>query len=227
MLVVIENLLNREEAERIADSLSGAQWEDGRKTAGSIARQAKWNEQVSTQCDIGTKYSALVQRKLEEHPLFVSAALPVGSAPLRFNRYQAGGHYGAHVDNAFLRSDERFGLLRADVSTTIFLSAPESYEGGELVIEGPFGAQEVKLEAGDAVLYPSTSLHCVNPVTAGARIAGILWVQSMIRSGEKRALLFDLDQSIQAVTRELGADHPETSRLTGVYHNLLRIWGDT
>jgi PKHD-type hydroxylase len=162
---------------------------------------------------------------MTRHPRFVTAALPHRFFPLRFGRYREGGGYGTHVDGSIMSLPGSPDVVRSDVSATLFLSSADAYEGGELVIEGDFGATEVKLEAGDMVLYPSSSLHRVQEVTSGTRTVVLVWLQSMVRDAGRRSLLYDLDQSIQALTRA-EADPGERMRLTGVYHNLLRRWSE-
>ena len=158
--------------------------------------------------------------------MFLAAALPAKVLPPRFNRYEGGGTYGNHIDNAFFNIPGTAIKVRSDISTTVFFSDPEEYEGGELIVEDTFGQQSVKLAAGDAIVYPGTSLHRVNPVTRGTRYASFFWTQSLIKSAEQRRLLFDLDQSIQELTAEQ-PEHPRVAALSGTYHNLLRMWSES
>jgi PKHD-type hydroxylase len=167
----------------------------------------------------------LILDRLGRNPLFMSAALPLKVLPPRFNRYEGGGTYGNHIDNAFFTIPGTAIKVRTDVSTTVFFSEPEEYEGGELIVEDTFGQQSVKLAAGDAIVYPGTSLHRVNPVTRGTRYASFFWTHSLVKSAEQRRLLFDLDQSIQQLSSEQPA-HPRLSTLSGTYHNLLRMWSE-
>jgi len=215
MLMVVDGLLDAGEVAQFRKALAGAQWGNGAVTAGTRSVLVKQNTQVAEDDPVGIALGEVILRKLGGNALFLSAALPEKIYPPKFNLYENGGHYGTHVDAAIMRA-ERLGMtLRSDVSATIFLSDPDSYDGGELVIEGEFGAQEVKLSAGDMVLYPSSSLHRVEPVTRGQRMASFLWVQSAVADAGARALLFDMDQAIQAL---------DTERLAQVYHNLLRRW---
>jgi PKHD-type hydroxylase len=227
MLMVIENLLSKDEVARIRQRLDAAEWRDGASTAGAVARRQKRNLQIDEASEAGRALGAEILRKVEAHPLFISAALPRRIHPPRFNRYEGGGTYGAHVDSALMRLPEGGETLRSDVSATVFLSEPEDYDGGELEIEGPFGAQVVKLAAGEMVIYPSSSLHRVTPVTRGARIAAFLWAESFVPDEAARTLLFDLDQSIQGLATRVGMEDVNLLRLTQVYHNLLRRWAKT
>ena len=224
MLTVIEQVLTGEEVAAFRTTLAADVWEDGAASAGSrsvaVKRNLQLPERSPTAVDLGNR----ILRKLGSHPLFISAALPERIYPPKFNLYRGGGHYGAHVDAALMRVADRNMTLRTDLSATLFLSEPEEYDGGELTIEGEYGAQEIKLAAGDLVLYPSSSLHQVTPVTRGERIASFFWVQSAVPDGSARTLLFDLDQAIQALSAERPKDDPEIDRLTHVYHNLLRRW---
>lgn len=226
MLIVIEDVLTRDEVTDFRQKLEGAAWRDGAATAGTLARGAKANQQLDDRDPAAIGLGELILQRLRPHPLFVSAALPSRIFPPRFNRYADGGTYGAHVDSALMRAPSG-ETLRSDLSATLFLSDPDEYEGGELEIEGQFGAQAVKLKAGDLVLYPSSSLHRVTPVISGARIAAFFWIESVVADEGARALLFDLDQAIQGVTSQVPPDDEHLLRLTGVYHNLLRRWART
>lgn len=225
MLSVIENVITADEAERILAQLADADWQDGRASAGGIAASVKVSEQLTDSSAIARDISAQLLPRLTRHPEFVSAALPHRFFPLRFGRYHAGGGYGTHVDGSIMSLPGSPDVVRSDLSATLFLSSPGDYEGGELVIESDFGATEVKLDAGDLVIYPSSSLHRVQEVSAGSRTVVLVWLQSMVRDAGQRSLLYDLDQSVQALTRA-GVDHDELMRLTGVYHNLLRRWAE-
>ena len=227
MLLVIERVLAAADVQEFRAALEQAPWSDGRASAGTLSVTVKDNLQLDDRCEVAQRLGNRILSLLGGHPLFISAALPNRFFPPRFNRYTGGGHYGAHVDGALMYADALPQAVRSDLSATLFLSDPAGYDGGELVIETAFGAQEVKLAAGDMVLYPSSSLHRVMPVTRGARTAAILWLQSMVRDAGQRALLFDLDQSIQSLTRERPPADPELLRLSGVYHNLLRMWAET
>lgn len=225
MLITIENVLTKDEVRHFRQHLDHAQWEDGTKTAGTLATHVKRNLQLADGAEPAVGLGNRVLRTLASHPAFISAVLPQRIYPPRFNCYRDGGTYGAHVDSALMALPGSGGLtVRSDVSATLFLAGPDEYDGGELEIDGAFGVQSVKLEAGDMVLYPSSSLHRVAPVTRGARIACFFWVQSMVQDEGARTLLYDLDQSIQNLSAAGFADAPDLLRLTGVYHNLLRRW---
>lgn len=231
MLIVIENILSKTDVAHIRQQLDATEWENGLVTAGTLASRVKQNQQLSEQSAVGQALGQQLLQVLGRHPLFLSAALPHKIYPPKFNRYSDGGHYGMHVDSAVMTLPGTQQLMRSDLSATLFLCEPEEYEGGELVIEGRFGAQQIKLAAGDLVLYPSSSLHQVLPVTQGSRTCSFLWLQSLVRDEENRTLLFDMDQSIQSLTRALGGAHPEglraeVLRLSQVYHNLLRRWAE-
>lgn len=225
MLIVIENVLSPDEVRQFREHLDhSSHWEDGLKTAGGLASLVKDNEQLNESSDLAISLGNHLLKILGNHPQFISAALPQRIYPPRFNRYSGGGHYGIHVDGAVMAIPGTKDALRTDLSMTVFLAEPEEYEGGELTVEGKFGAQAVKLKVGDAVLYPSSSLHRVTPVTRGARVCSFFWMQSMVRDDGERELLYDLDQSIQILTAQVGRDNPEVVRLSGIYHNLLRRW---
>jgi PKHD-type hydroxylase len=227
MLIPIEGVLSPDEVREFRQRLDAADWQDGARTAGTLARAVKRNLQLADGSPLATALGKQVLRRLAAHPLFVSAALPRRIYPPKFNRYAGGGTYGTHVDSALMQVPGTDVTVRSDLSATLFLSEPGEYEGGELQIDGPFGVQAVKLPAGDLVLYPSSSLHRVTPVTRGARVASFFWIESMVRDDGERALLFDLDQSIQALTKTAAPEDPRLVRLTGVYHNLLRRWAST
>ncbi len=227
MLIPIHQVLSKDEVHQFRARLDGADWQDGLKTVGSLGRSIKHNQQLDEQSELAIALSNHILRKLGNHPLFVSAALPHRIYPPRFNRYADGGTYGAHVDAALMQVPGTHVSVRSDLSATLFLCEPEEYDGGELEIESPFGVQAVKLDAGDMVLYPSSSLHRVTAVTRGARVCSFFWIQSTVADDGARTLLFDLDQSIQALTRSLGSDNAELLKLAGVYHNLLRRWATT
>jgi PKHD-type hydroxylase len=224
MLIPIENVLSADEVAAMRIRLDAAAWQDGLATAGTLARHVKRNLQLDDASPLAVELGNAILRRLAETPLFISAALPAKIYPPKFNRYADGGTYGAHVDSAIMQVPGTQVSLRSDLSATLFLAEPEEYDGGELEIEGPFGIQAVKLAAGDMVLYPSSSLHRVTPVTRGARVASFFWIESMVRDEGERTLLFDLDTNLQALQADLPADHPQLLSLTGVYHNLLRRW---
>lgn len=224
MLMVIENLLTADEVKQYRTQLDQAQWEAGSNSAGDIASAVKSNQQLVDDSEHAISLGNFLVSRLGQHARFISVALPKTVYPPKFNRYANGGHYGVHVDSAVMTLPNRTDSFRSDLSATVFLSSAEDYEGGELVIEGKFGAQAVKLKAGDMVLYPSSSLHQVLPVTQGQRVCSFFWVQSMVRDDGARELLFDLDESIQAIRAGGGSTQSEVTRLTGIYHNLLRRW---
>ena len=226
MMLRIPSLLSPEEVRECRQAMDAADWQDGRSTAGHLAAKVKSNLQLPVDSPLGAKMGHLIMDKLGRNPLYLSAALPLRVLPPRFNRYEGGGTYGNHIDNALFVIPGTAIKVRTDVSTTVFLSEPEEYEGGELIVEDTFGHQSVKLAAGDAIVYPGSSLHRVNPVTQGARYASFFWTQSLVKSDEQRRMLFDLDQSIQQLTMDC-PDHPKLSALSGTYHNLLRMWSES
>jgi len=227
MLLHVANVLDADEVARCRAALDAAEWRDGRITAGHQSGRAKHNRQLAEADPVARELGALVLHALDRSPTFFAGALPRRVFPPLFNRYEGGEAFGSHIDNAvrYDRSGGDVQPLRTDLSATLFLSAPEEYDGGELVVEDTFGAHSVKLPAGDLVLYPGSSVHEVRPVTRGARVAAFFWIQSLVRSDAQRRLLFDLDVSIQQLTQKL-PDAPELVRLTGVYHNLLREWSN-
>jgi PKHD-type hydroxylase len=225
MLITIADVLSVGEVAESRALLDAAQWVDGKVTAGYQAQNVKENLQLPEGHPVAVKLGELVLASLARSPLFMSAALPLRVFPPMFNRYTGGGHFGTHVDTAIRANATTGQRIRTDVSATLFLSAPEEYEGGELLVEDTYGVHSMKLPAGHMVLYPATSLHRVNPVTQGARVASFFWIQSMIRSDADRTLLYDLDTTIQ----RLAKDVPENTagvQLTGIYHNLLRRWAE-
>lgn len=201
-------------------------WDDGRQTAGHVAINAKTNLQLSRESQVGQQIGDLILDRLGAHPQFMSAVLPSKVLPPFFNRYEGGGAYGNHVDNALLTLPNSSIKLRSDVSTTVFLSDAEEYEGGELVIQHSYGEERVKLAAGDAIVYPANSLHRVEPVTDGMRLAAFFWSQSLVASSEQRQMLYELDQSIQTLIME-NPNSESIASLTHLYHNLLRHWSQT
>jgi PKHD-type hydroxylase len=227
MLLCIPQVLTKAEVARCRERLAGAEWVDGAATAGEQSALVKKNGQVREGSAVAVELGDLVLDALGRSPLFVSAALPLKTFPPLFNRYGVGERFGSHIDNAIRPVRGTSVRVRTDISCTLFLTNPADYDGGELVIEGAFGAQEVKLNAGDMVLYPGSSLHHVTPVTSGERVSAFFWVQSMVRSDADRAVLFDLDQAIRAHGAEHGVGHPLTVQLSGVYHNLIRRLADT
>ncbi|MGB3810797.1 MAG: Fe2+-dependent dioxygenase [Parvibaculum sp.] len=227
MLISIPDLLTKAEVAAFRAEMDKAEWIDGKATAGEQSGAVKHNQQLKEDSPLGRKLGDNVLDALARNDIFLSAALPLKIFPPLFNRYQGGEHFGTHVDNAIRVVRGTPVRIRTDLSMTLFLSEPEEYEGGVLVVEDNYGTQEVKLEAGSIVLYPSTSLHHVTPVTNGARVCSFFWLQSMVRDDGQRTLLFDLDTSIRSLAGEQGVNHPEVVRLSGIYHNLLRRWADT
>jgi PKHD-type hydroxylase len=226
MLIQIPNVLSPAQVKECLDALERADWKDGRATAGYLSNRVKSNEQLPETSPVARTLGNLVLDALDKNQTFISAALPLKIVPPLFNRYAGGQTYGAHIDGGIRPVPGTPHRVRTDLSATLFLSAPEDYDGGELVIEDNFGPRSVKLPAGDMVLYPGTSVHRVEPVTRGSRIASFMWIESMVRDDVKRSLLFDLDNSIQELGRTI-PENPALVRLAGTYHNLLRLWADT
>jgi PKHD-type hydroxylase len=227
MLLHLPDILKPDEVQQAQALLATAPWGDGRQGAGDQARQVKNNEQLDHDCEAARAIRALVLRALDRSPLFFSAALPKRVFPPRLNRYGGdSNYYGNHIDGAVRYLPDSGQRVRTDVSCTLFLAEPDSYDGGELCIADTYGEQAVKLPAGHMVLYPGTSLHQVKPVTRGYRLACFFWIESMVRSDEQRRLLYELDMNLLALRQQHG-DGCETTALTGVYLNLLRMWADT
>jgi PKHD-type hydroxylase len=228
MLLKIPAVLNAEQLRAVRARLLAAEapWVDGRVTAGYQGAPVKRNRQLEELSPLAQELGDLILARLERNPLFISAALPARVYPPMFNRYEGGMHFGSHIDGA-VRLVPGSGLkLRTDLSATLFLADPAEYDGGELLIEDNYGSHGVRLPAGDLVLYPASSRHSVSPVTRGARLASFFWVQSLVRDDGQRQLLFDLDQAVQALGTG-GAEPQALLRLTGSYHNLLRMWSET
>ncbi len=223
MLLHIPDVLTAEQIAAARTALATADWVDGRVTAGYQSARVKFNTQLPENHAVAEEVGDAILTALQRHPLFLAAALPLKVFPPLFNRYEGGQAFGSHVDNAIRQISGTGHRIRTDLSATLFLSAPEEYEGGELLVEDTYGAHSVKLPAGSLVLYPTTSLHSVRPVTRGARLASFFWIQSMVRDDGQRTLLFDLDMAIQRLNHDV-PDHPSALQLTGVYHNLLRRW---
>ncbi|MCR6685137.1 Fe2+-dependent dioxygenase [Pseudoxanthomonas sp.] len=227
MLLHVPQVLDAQELARVRQALETADWTDGRETVGAQGAEVKRNHQLADASPLKAELGTLVLAALERNPLYFAAALPLRVLPPRFNRYTGGGEYGFHVDGAVMISGsgpERL-QVRSDVSCTLFLCEPDEYDGGELVISDTYGEHEVKLPAGDMILYPSSSLHRVLPVTRGARLASFFWVQSMVRDDGRRRLLLEMDTAIESL-RQSQADPSAVLQLTGVYHNLLRQWAE-
>lgn len=227
MLLTIPNLLSKAQVAQCRSALDQAEWVDGNVTSGPQSALAKNNCQIPEDAPVARQIGDFIQDALGASPLFISAALPLKVFPPLFNRYEGGQAFGTHVDNAIRHLRGTNFRIRSDLSATLFLSEPEEYDGGELTIEDTYGVQRVKLAAGDMVLYPSTSLHHVTPVTRGARVSSFFWIQSMVRDDGQRTLLFQMDTAIQQLVADLGNADPRVIGLTGVYHNLLRRWADS
>lgn len=231
MFTIIENVFSKDEIAEILEQMQTSVWVDGAKTAGKQARKVKQNLQLDDNSEITAQLSQKVEQRLRQMPEFISKALPHKFYPPKFNLYQDGGHYGAHVDSAVLTHPYTQKNIRADLSATLFLNEPENYEGGELQIDTGMGVQEIKLPAGDMILYSSGALHQVLPVTSGQRIGSFMWVQSLVRSDQQRVMLNQLDESIQGLTQQLNlldsaSQSTELLQLTELYHNLLRLWSE-
>jgi len=226
MFIEIPAVFTSEEAAGIRSRLEQAQWRDGAGTAGHVAARAKANRQLADSDPLGAELGAVIVEKLGAMPRFIASALPLKVLPPRFNLYTGGSSYGQHIDAAVFSAPGSHERVRSDLSATLFLSDPDSYEGGELIAE--FGAvrERIKLPAGHMLLYPANSLHQVMPVTNGVRYAAFFWIQSLVREQGKRSILLELDDSIQALAAR-DPDAPEIVRLTGLYHNLLREWAET
>jgi PKHD-type hydroxylase len=224
MIVEIPGVLDTDALKHFNRVLDAAPWEDGGVTAGYQSVLAKRNLQLPEQCAEARELGAEVTARLQRNLLFQSAALPAEIFPPLFNRYGEGHSFGAHVDNALRPVPGTGRRLRTDLSATLFLTPPEDYDGGELVIEDTYGAHSVKLEAGSMILYPATSLHEVSPITRGTRTACFFWVQSVIPDDARRAILFDMDLAIQNLRGEVGDAHASMITLTACYHNLVRQW---
>ena len=228
MLLHVRGVLSPEDLAPAREVLAGAPWGDGRMTAGEQSARAKNNEQLPETCAETLQLQRLVLDGLGRNPLFFSAALPKQVSPPLFNRYGGSANsFGNHVDGAVRYLRDGAGRVRTDLSCTVFLAEPDAYDGGELVVEDTFGTHRVKLPAGDLVLYPGSSVHRVEPVTRGHRLAAYFWVQSMVRGDERRRLLFDMDQHLMRLRSTVGETDPAVVGLTATYHNLLRMWLDT
>jgi PKHD-type hydroxylase len=226
MLVCIPDVLSKSEVADFRAAMDAAAWEDGRSTAGAQSAMVKKNDQLPPNSETSRQLGERVIKALTASPLFISAAIPKHIFPPLFNRYGPGQHFGVHVDNA-VRGDHLTGVrIRTDLSVTLFLSEPDEYDGGELIVEDYYGSQEIKLPAGHLVLYPATSLHTVTPITRGVRVASFFWLQSMIRDTQARSMIFDLDNTIQGLVGRLGRNDHEIVKLSGLYHNLIRYWAE-
>lgn len=224
MLLHVPNVLTADKVRALRAALDAAPWADGRATVGEQGAKVKRNRQMAADLPLAISSGQLILDALRRNPLFFAAALPLRIVPPLFNRYEGGEEYGLHVDGA-VRSDDRTPFLRTDLSCTLFLGEPDSYVGGELEIVDTYGVHEVKLPAGDLILYPASSRHRVRPVTEGARVCAFFWLQSMVRDDGRRSMLFGLDQAIQGLRHKTG-DCDELVALTEHYHNLLRLWAE-
>lgn len=226
MIITIPAVLTPQQVVEYRARLDAAEWIDGKVTAGSQSGAVKHNQQLAENSPTAIAIGDAILDALARHPLFISAALPLKIFPPLFNKYEGGGNFGVHVDNAIRHVPGTITRLRTDLSATLFFCEPDEYDGGELIIEDNFGAQTVKLAAGDMILYPSTSLHQVTPVTRGARVCSFFWMQSMIRDNHQREMLFDMDQTIQSLTALHGSNDAHVVKLSGIYHNLVRQWAE-
>jgi PKHD-type hydroxylase len=225
VLLPIPEVLTAEQVARARQVLDQAEWVDGRVTAGHQSVRTKDNMQLPEDHPAARELGEMILDALGKNALFISGALPLKVFPPLFNRYQGGQSFGTHIDNAIRQVTGTPHRIRTDLSATLFLTQPEEYDGGELLVEDTYGTHSVKLPAGHLVLYPASSLHHVRPVSGGARLASFFWIQSMVRDDGERTLLFDIDTAIQRISQER-PDHPSAVQLTGVYHNLLRRWAD-
>nr|WP_063573369.1 Fe2+-dependent dioxygenase [Luteibacter rhizovicinus] len=226
MLLHIPEVLSKEQVAGMRGAMEAAEWSDGRQTVGPQGAKVKRNLQLPDASPLRRELGGIVVAALARHPLYHAAALPLRTLSPRFNRYEGGGEYGFHIDGAVMATGDSDVQVRSDISCTLFLSEPEEYDGGELIVSDTYGEHEVKLPAGDAIVYPSSSLHKVTPVTRGARIASFFWVQSLVRDDSARRLLLELDTAIRNLSAS-AADQASILQLTGVYHNLLRRWAET
>jgi len=224
MLLEIPDLFSKAQVADLRRQLDASEWVDGKVTAGHQSTRTKRNRQLPEDSVAAREIGKVILQTLQQNGLFMSAAIPHSVFPPLFNRYEGGEHFGNHVDNA-IRYSPSGGRIRTDLSATLFFSDPDEYEGGELLVDDTYGSHQVKLPAGAMVLYPSTSLHRVTPVTNGCRVASFFWIQSMVRDDAKRTLLFDLDMAINRLRNEVG-DHEAIVAQTGIYHNLLRRWAE-
>lgn len=226
MLVRVPDLLTHEEVAEARATLASSDWVDGGVTAGTQSALAKHNLQIPESAPVARALGETILRALGRNPLFNAAALPLRVFPPLFNRYDSGMKFDAHVDNAIRFIPGANIRVRTDVAATLFLSNPDEYDGGELIVEDTYGAQAIKLSAGDMALYPATSLHRVAPITRGSRWASFFWIQSMVKDDGKRRELFELDRAIAETRAALGDEHHASVALTAVYHNLIRRWSE-
>jgi len=223
MMVEIPGVLTPDEVKQFRTRLEAADWRDGRHTAGHVAARVKANEQLAQDDPLAVQLGSFILERLGLVSRFVAAALPLKVLPPRFNRYTGAGSYGDHIDNAIFSVPGTPVRIRGDLSATLFISDVDEYDGGELIIQGEFARHSVKLRAGHMILYPASTLHQVTPVTRGARLGAFFWIQSLVREDNRRAMLLELDDTIQGIAAQT-PDSPAVVRLTGLYHNLLRDW---
>jgi PKHD-type hydroxylase len=226
MLAKITNVLTPDHLRQFRQVLQDASWKDGRATAGHQSIRVKQNTQLAPDDPVTARLGNMLLDILGKQPQFIAAALPLKVFPPMFNRYEGGGQYGNHIDTSVMSVPGTPHRVRTDISATLFLSEPDEYDGGELIIEDTYGTQRVKLPAGHLVLYPGTSLHRVTPVTRGTRLASFFWIQSLVRDDGQRSLLWQLDTAIQQLSLQV-PNSPQLEQLTGVYHNLVRRWSNT
>ncbi len=226
MMVRVERVLDEAEVQELRGLIDAGEWVDGNETSGHQSRLAKQNRQLRQGSEVEKKAGAIVLDALGRAPEFIAAALPLKVFPPLFNRYEGGEAFGAHVDNSIRRLDGTDFRIRSDLSATLFLADPDSYEGGELMIEDLFGEHRVKLPAGDLILYPASSVHRVTPVTSGARTASFFWLQSMVRDDGEREQMYRLDRTVRLLSSEREPTDRAVLELTNLYHNLMRRWGD-
>lgn len=226
MMIHIPEVLPKPAVAEIRQLIDAGEWIDGNATSGSQSALAKRNEQLAEGSQAAEVAGSRILDALAKSPLFVTAALPQTVFPPLFNRYGGGQTFGTHIDNSIRQTRDGSLRIRSDLSATLFLTEPDDYDGGELLVEDTYGVHEVKLPAGDMILYPASSLHQVTPVTRGARTSSFFWIQSMVREDSRRALLFQMDIAIQQLAGKVGAGAPELVSLTGTYHNLLRMWAE-
>ena len=226
MMLQIPGVLDRDEVARLRALIDAADWVDGNVTSGFQSGLAKRNRQLPEDSAAAREAGATILAALGRNPLFVAGALPATIFPPLFNRYAVGESFGDHIDNAIRQSRDGAVRIRTDLSMTVFLSNPDDYDGGELTVDDTYGVHQVKLAAGDAILYPASSLHRVEAITRGERVSSFFWIQSLIRDDARRALLFDMDLAIQRAARGLGQGDAAVVSLTGAYHNLLRMWSE-
>lgn len=226
MMLQIPGVLSKDDVAHVRGLIDAAEWVDGNVTSGFQSGLAKRNRQLPEDAPAAREAGAMIQAALQKHPLFIAGALPSKIFPPLFNRYGPGQTFGDHVDNSIRSTRDGSIRIRTDLSATLFLTDPDDYDGGELTVDDTYGVHQVKLEAGDLILYPASSLHRVEAITRGERVSSFFWIQSMVREDARRALLFDMDMAIQRAAQTLGQGDASIVSLTGAYHNLLRMWAE-